>query len=83
LSQYRPGMFLENQAGRRKQHAFAAALKESNTKPSFEVADLLRYGRLRNAKAIRRAAKISRLCDGQEIPQVTHLNRIMHRAQTG
>ena len=76
-------MFLENQAGRRKQDTFAAALKESNTKPDFKVADLLRYRGLRNAKAIRRAAKISRLCDGQEIPQVTHLNRLMHKAQTG
>jgi hypothetical protein len=83
LAQNCPGMFLENQAGRRNQHTFATTLKESNTKSGFEVEDLLRYGRLRNAKAIRRPAKISRFRDGQEISQVTDLNWIMHRAERG
>jgi hypothetical protein len=34
-------MFLEDQASRRNQHAFATSLKESNTQPGFKVADLL------------------------------------------
>jgi hypothetical protein len=76
-------MFLENQTGRRKQHTFAAPLKEPDTKTGFEVADLLGDRRLRQAKAIRGAAEISRLRYGQEISQVTHLNQIVHRAETG
>ena len=48
-----------------------------------EITNLLRYRRLRNAKAIGGAAEVSRLGYGQEIPQVTHLNRIVHRAHAG
>jgi hypothetical protein len=83
LAQNRPGMFLEDQASRRKQHAFAASLKESNTQPVFEVADLLRDRRLRDTKAIGGAAEIACLGHGQKISQMAHLNGIVHRAKTG
>jgi len=76
-------MFLEDQAGGRKQHAFAASLKESNPQPGFEVADLLRYGRLGNTKAIGGTAEVARLGYGQKIPQMTDLNGIVHKAQRG
>jgi hypothetical protein len=81
LAQNRPGMFLEDQAGGRKQHAFAASLKESNPQPGFEVADLLRDTRLRDAKAIGGAAEIACLGYGQKIPQMTDLNGIVHTAK--
>jgi hypothetical protein len=83
LAQNRPGMFLEDQAGRRKQHAFAPALKESNTQPVFEVADLLRDRRLRDTKAIGGAAEIACLGYGQKISQVAHFDGIVHKAKTG
>ena len=83
LAQNGPGMFLEDQAGRRKQHAFAASLKESKTESGFQVADLLRDARLGNTKTIGGAAKVARLGHGQEIPQMTDLNRIVHKAQGG
>jgi hypothetical protein len=83
LAQNRPGMFLEDQASRRKQHAFAAALKESNTQPIFEVTDLLRDRRLRDAQAIGGAAEVACLGYGQKISQVAHLNGIVHKAQRG
>jgi hypothetical protein len=83
LAQYRPGMFLEDQAGGRKQDAFAAALKESNTQPGFEVADLLRDRRLRDAKAIGGSAEVARLGHSQKISQMTHLNGIVHKVQGG
>src|SRR4029077_7289308 len=83
LAQYRPGMLLEDQAGRRKQNTFATPLKESNTKPGFEIPDLLGYTGLRNAETIRAAAEVTRLCYGQEVPQMAHLNRIVHSATLG
>jgi len=83
LAQNRPGMFLEDQAGRRKQYAFAASLKESNTESGFEVADLLRDRRLRNAKTISGAAEVARFSHGKKISQVAHLNGIVHKAQGG
>ena len=55
LAQNRPGMFLEDQAGRRvSRHAFAAALKESDTQTVFEVADLLRDAQAAKCQADRR-----------------------------
>jgi hypothetical protein len=83
LAQYRSGVFLENQAGRRKENTLATSLKESDTEAGFEVADLLRDAGLGNAKAISGAAEVSGLGYGQEIPQVTHFNRIVHRATSG
>src|SRR5690242_19421960 len=83
LAQNRPGMFLEDQAGRRKQHAFPASLKESKTEPGLQVAHLLRDARLGNAKTIGGAAEVARLGNGQEIPQMTDINRIVHKAQGG
>ena len=76
-------MLLEDQAGRRKQNTFATPLKESNTKPGFEIPDLLGYTGLRNAETIRGAAEVTRLRYGQEVPQVTHLNWIVHSATLG
>src|SRR5437870_4774510 len=71
-------MLLENQAGGGKQNPFASTLEQGNTQSRFQIAHLLGHAWLRYSETIRCAAKAARPGNGQEVAEVTNLNRILN-----
>ena len=54
--------------------AALGAVEELDAELLLELADLLAYCRLRDVQALRRAAEVQLLGDGDEVPQVTEFH---------